>query len=317
PNLLKSKYQNKKAMKHFKLRTSTWLRTSLTLCLFVTVFACNDSKLEENESFKLSSEHTQSIKSISNALISYNTKFADAQTKKMRMAHIMDYVNDVATLNGVTYHELDESLISNADHEYTINDLSSPLRSRINSFNDRLNQIAENDNLSDEQSITQLRSICNDISLEAARTNELAVAEKEALMAACDYSSAISQPTYDYLVASNQNHEARLFGRIFRALARVVAAVVTTAVIIAVPVAAAVLIKAAVVGAKVASIKIGAAKGMASILKSAVVKGKVGKLSMAAPYMTGLGAGLKNAEKNWSKEWKGIEEFTFGYKIKL
>lgn len=273
--------------------------------------------LKKKPSINLSPEHTQTITSISTAITSYNAKFADAQTKSMRMAHIMDYINDVANLNGVRYQELDESLISNADREYTINDLSSPLRRRINSFNARLSQIAENDNLSDEQSMSQLRTICTEISREAATTNELTAGEKEALMAACNYSSAISQPTYDYLVASNQNNQGRLFGRIFRALARVVAAVVTTAVIIAVPVAAAVVIKAAALKVSVASVKIGAAKGIGGILKKAVVSGKVGKLSMAAPYMTGLGAGLKNAEKNWGKDWKGIEEFTFGYKIKL
>lgn len=304
-------------MKNLEYPTLSWLRIGLTVCLFLIIFSCNDSNFEKKPSLNLSPEHTQTIKSISAAIASYNAKFADAQAKSMRMAHIMDYINDVATLNGVSYQEIDENLISNADREYTINDLSNPLRRRINSFNARLSQIAENDNLSDEQSMSQLRVICNEISREAATTNELTVVEKEALIAACDYSSAISQPTYDYLAVSNQNNGARLFGRIFRALARVVAAVVTTAVVIAVPVAAAVVIKAAALKVSVASVKIGAAKGMGGILQKALVSGKVGKLSMAAPYMTGLGAGLKNAEKNWTKEWKGIEEFTFGYKIKL
>lgn len=304
-------------MKNPNLRNFGGLRACSTVFLSFIFFSCSEFDFGNNQSFTLSADHVRSINSISNAMASYNTKFADSRAKSFRIAHIVDYVNDMAELNGVSYQELDENMVLNAGHNYTIDDLSKPLKRRIDSFNTRLSQIAENDNLSDEQSMSQLQAICNEISREAATTNELTVGEKEALMAACNYSSAISRPAYDYLAATNQNNEGRLFGRIFRGLARVVAAVVTTAVIIAVPVAAAVLIKAAAVGVKVASVKIGAAKGMGGILNKAIVSGKVGKLSMAAPYMTGLGAGLKNAEKNWTKEWKGSEEFTFGYKIKL
>jgi len=118
---------------------------------------------------------------------------------------------------------------------------------------------------------------------------------------------------YSQMLAYEQSQQGAASGRFWRRLwqgvARVAVAVAVTALVVAVPVAA------VVVGKVLLGV---ATKSVGAAVTTALVKGvAIAGSKVSAALGTGIVAGAKNAAKNWTKEWRGLEEFLyFDIKIK-
>ena len=217
------------------------------------------------------------------------------------------------------FTNVDEELYDNSSHgeelTFSIADLSPEVLAHLEHFQQDVDHIItqyENGQITEEESVDMIKSACASEGQLSLDDSSLAQEEKDALASTFYMLDQLTPGIADYVAVHEGANvsNGRFFRRLARAIARVVVAVAVTAVIVAVPVAAVAVVK----GAKVAmAMKMA---GKAVIGASKITAGKA-KFKLSAPLMSGMSAGLKNASKNWDKSWKGAEEFTFGYKVKL
>jgi hypothetical protein len=223
----------------------------------------------------------------------------------------------------------DELAAEGYNLEFTDNNMPWAVRSIMNNFYNRINELANSLSSDDQAAINQFRAASNASAVEVNNSFSLTNDQKSEMLTAFYTAEGMTQGIYGH-VLNNQNawdsgqfsntvsKEAKaarvmFFKKLFRAVARVLVAIVATAVIVATVVSTAGLIGAAGVALGVfkTSFVIGTA------VKASLVKGiSLGTFKVSGTIGTGLAAGLKNATKNWNKDWQGINEFVFGIKIK-
>lgn len=231
----------------------------------------------------------------------------------------LEQLSSAVNTDDFEFTNVDEELYDNSSHgeelAFSTADLSPEVLAHLEHFQQDIDQIVtqyENGQITEEESVNMIKSACANEGQLSSDDSSLGQEEKDALASTFYMLDQLTPGIADYVgVHEGANvSNGRFFRRLARAVARVVVAVAVTAVIVAVPVAAVAVIK----GAKVAmAMKMA---GKAVIGASKITAGKT-KFKLSAPLMSGMSAGLKNASKNWDKSWKGAEEFTFGYKVKL
>jgi hypothetical protein len=218
----------------------------------------------------------------------------------------------------------DQQLGLQVEHEFTVSDLSEPIRRHFQQFEQQVHQVVhqyESGHVSHEDGVRQIKTACQNISVSAFGDPSLTDSERIATAESFALAAELGEPLTQYLDAYATAHGlppgARFLRRWLLTMARIQIGIAVTATLVALPAAGAAAAKAAVLGMALSKVKIGGVKGIGAITKTALFKGKIGGMSLKAPILTGMGAGLKHAAKSWDKPWQGASEFTFGIKIKL
>jgi hypothetical protein len=327
-------------MKKTNSQNSIYTLILLGVVFMLPVYSCNvEIPVEPKVEFTLSKENLKVIgitkDVIQQHLANSYSKGSDPRKRheilnsEAFMLDVSDQVNngDFA-YTPVPTTSWDDPLLGNnlameTEHQFTTEDLSVPVRGHLTQFESRIEAIVtqyENGIITEEEGIARMKSECSQTGNSVVNNPMLTELERNATAESFYMMDELTMPLTNYVedyAVANGLSEARFFRRLVRAIARVVVAVVVTAVIIAVPVVAVAVAKAAITGVALSAVKIGAAKGIGAIMKASIIKGKIGGISTYSPILTGMYAGLKNAEKNWDKPWQGASEFVFGYKVKL
>jgi len=334
---------------NFKMKKKSLISSRSAIYLFVLalfpVYACTDqassvkpqtnlSLSEVQTKFSLSPEKTQLLRMTKEVIETHlnNERGKSSLGNRRELLNSESFMLDVAsrinseefTFTPIQTANWNEPVFDNqfgldTEYEFTVDDLSVPVRNHLNQFTNRLDVIAnqhEDGLMTEEQAIELVKAECKLAGNNAFTNSAFTEMERNAMAEVFYLTEELSLPLANYVeeyALANGLAERGFFRRLGRAFLRVVVAVAVTAAIIAVPVAAVVGVKA-LAGA---TIKIGAVKGFGSIMKASVIKGKIGGIKTYSPILSGMYAGIKNAEKNWDKPWQGLPEFTFGYKVKL
>lgn len=242
------------------------------------------------------------------------------------------YIGDIAnalesqnlSYNVVSGNTWDQPIIGNNNPEERVidhKDLPLNVSRHLKAFESNVDKILlryENHQIDDSQLINELKAVSNLEGHLSQTDASLSFEDREALAEIFYSTSELAQPIRELLLVEGVHSNAFFNGRFGTAFGRVLLVVVATAIAVAVPLAAIALAKTWITGVSLSTVKIGLTKDLGKIVGSALTKGLAfkGKNKNSAALMTGLYVGVKNADENWNKEWKGLEEKT-KYLVKL
>ncbi|MFP4557837.1 MAG: hypothetical protein ACLFNU_13290 [Bacteroidales bacterium] len=318
---------------------------TLSICLFFIVSSCEDrevleapvvplssskvTQLEVNEKFVNSAKSIFDKYTITQATASVRARSSEAA---IQVDALIEELAAEMNNDSFEYIPIDETLFEDEAHdeelglentqEYELKDLSPHVQSHLVHFQEEIESILssyEQGEITEEEGFGMIQSACSEEAGLSLGDGALSAEEKEALANSFHVMEKLTVPVANYLQAHDVGaSNGRFWKKALRALARVAVGAVVTAVIIAVPVAAVAVGKAIVKGAALGKVaKAGWVAGKKVVLKASKIGAKNGYYELKAPILTGVGAGLKNASKDWDKSWKGWEELSYGYKIKF
>ena len=201
-------------------------------------------------------------------------------------------------------------------------DIPSNVRRYVDDYTTRLDNLAWSISDDDWVAVNQISQIALETANEVSNSNTLSSHEKNELLTIMYCADATTYGAYHHVLnnqwnwnnqypdqVSGQSKAAKVMflKKLFRAVARVLVAVVVTAVIVFAVVATAGAL-APLVGAKIAIL----AKTGALLVKGVTL----GNFYASGVLGTAVFAGIKNAEKNWSKPWQGWGEAFLSLKLK-
>lgn len=298
--------------------------------------SCNDQEeMNADQGFQLSESHLAFLNTTQKALngnFGNSTKSAGNLYGTLGPDEFMDRLAAAVTDEDFQFESINEeeynaeSSAFSEEYDFSTGDFSSRVFQHLEHFGHEMDHVLslyENGEITEEEGISMIQSACANEGKLSYEDDALSQEEKEA-MANVFYSYEQLTPgianyieSYDNAlelrgtanidIDAPQSFLRRIrFGRILRGIARVVVAAAVTAVVVAVPVVAVAAIKGKLIGAALV-------KGGKVALAGAKWKSK--KLSLKSPVMSGAGAGLKNAVKNWTKPWDWKKELQYGFKL--
>lgn len=224
----------------------------------------------------------------------------------------------------------DELAAEGYNVEFTNSDMPWAVRNLMDNYSNRLQWVSNSLSSDDQTALNQIRGAANATAVETNNSSSFTSEQKSELlttfyaaegMTYAAYQHALNNQNYWNSLISNSGENVKsarvaktmFFKKLFRAVVRIVVAIAVTAAIVATVVATGGLAAAVIAGKSIAIAKV----AIGASIKTALVKGvTLGSVKASAAIGTGFAAGIKNAEKNWNKDWQGINEFVFGFKIK-
>ena len=314
---------------------------SLMLLLVGIQFSCQNNQLENITPSKsspfdrLSKDVKSKIDVFSEAFRSY----ADLEkTNKKGLPDVETYIANYLKERGVDFGnqkpassartasidpDSEQGLINEGyTTEFGYNNIPWNVRNYVDYYFTRLDNLAWTISDVDDIAVLQINGIASETAFEVDNSGSLSSHEKDELLTIFYAVQGITYGAYHHVLYNQWNWESQypdqvsgqskaakvmFFKKLFRAIARVLVAVVITAVVVFAVVATAGAV-GALIGAKIAVL---------ATTKALLIKGvTLGNFYASGVLGAATFAGIKNAEKNWSKPWQGWGELFLALKLK-